>query len=415
MKRLFAFFTTIAMIIAALSLFAFAADSAELKVIYLNSTIGDDANSGQSTADPVATLYQAFARLGDEGGIVCISGDTVLDSWDFENSVDMRFDANGHQIVLPEHTGKVYVTAINDARLKRTAPGAGTGISLGGPVEFYNMTFENTESDYAYNIYAYGHEITMGNGIRVISGENFSQIGVSLYGFAANPEAGLEGSPVINVYSGNYQTIYAGGTAGAGVVYGNPIINMYGGETKQVQCGGAGGIEGNSTANIYQDAVITGKIYARDDRYDGNVYPNATANLYGGVEPGGISSQVAVTRDPLAGVFQDPASNYIFFVPNDIPPTDWQPEESTPTETDPIIPEDTDPITPEDTDPITPTETDPQTPVETNPQTPAQTQKPSAGTEKPADDGGCGSVIASGLAIVAVVSLAGVALAKKKD
>ena len=92
-----------------------------------------------------------------------------------------------------------------------------------------------------------------------------------------------------------------------------------------------------------------------------------------------------------------------------------KPEDSTPTETDPITPEDTDPITPEDTDPITPTETDPQTPVETNPQTPAQTQKPSAGTEKPADDGGCGSVIASGLAIVAVVSLAGVALAKKRD
>ena len=100
---------------------------------------------------------------------------------------------------------------------------------------------------------------------------------------------------------------------------------------------------------------------------------------------------------------------------NEVTLTDPEPPvDSTPTETDPIIPEDTDPVTPEDTAPVTPTETEPQTPVETNPQTPAQTQKPSAGTEKPTDEGGCGSVIASGLAIFAVVSLAGSVLTKKK-
>ena len=94
-------------------------------------------------------------------------------------------------------------------------------------------------------------------------------------------------------------------------------------------------------------------------------------------------------------------------------PADSTPADSTPADSTPSTPADS---TPAESTPSTPADSGTvEAPVDTNPQTPAQTQKPSAGTEKPADDGGCGSVIASGLAIVAVVSLAGVALSKKRD
>ena len=83
----------------------------------------------------------------------------------------------------------------------------------------------------------------------------------------------------------------------------------------------------------------------------------------------------------------------------------------------PVVPDETDPeeTEPEETEPeeTKPEETKPE---ETKPEATEPTQTPSTdapGTEKPAE-GGCGSVVAGGLAILAVVALAGVAL-KKRD
>ena len=93
-------------------------------------------------------------------------------------------------------------------------------------------------------------------------------------------------------------------------------------------------------------------------------------------------------------------------------------------ETDPDVPV-AKPAGPEDTEPeetkpeeTKPEETKPEEtkPEDTKPEGTEPTQTPSTdapGTEKPAE-GGCGSVVAGGLAILAVVALAGVAL-KKRD
>ncbi len=83
-------------------------------------------------------------------------------------------------------------------------------------------------------------------------------------------------------------------------------------------------------------------------------------------------------------------------------------------ETDPVEDTESEPESEPESDPVEdtkPEETDPTTPVETDPVQTPSTEAP--GTEKPAE-GGCGSVVAGGLAILAVVALAGVAL-KKRD
>ena len=85
--------------------------------------------------------------------------------------------------------------------------------------------------------------------------------------------------------------------------------------------------------------------------------------------------------------------------------------DGTDTESDPV--EETKPVEPEQSETIE--ETKPEdTEPEAKPTEPVQTPSTEApGTEKPAE-GGCGSVVAGGLAILAVVALAGVAL-KKRD
>ena len=423
MKKLLSIFVLIT-IIAAMFAVSTSASTEPMKVIYLNGSHANasDDNSGQSTEDPVLTLWMAFTRLGDEGGIICVSGDTAVDDFTQFNSQDSRPDVKAYQLDMPAHTGKVYITSINDAKLKRTwEMGGGTAITFNGPVEIYNVTFENTVVDVAFNIYCMGNEITMGNGVQVIAGEGFSNIGLTIYGFSANSdESGLEGNPVINVYSGSYMSLYAGGTAGAGTLYGNTTINFYGGYSKNVQTGSKGSIIGTTLTNIYPDAVVD-KIYSADPSSPDEKFHGATVYLYGGVEPttGSITDTVTVNRAAVVPPVMMPDSDMIIFEVNNIPPTDWAPEtdplpEETNPETDPI--EDTKPIEseqtpPEESDPITPEETDPITPEETDPvQTPG-TEAP--GTEKPVESG-CGGTVSSALALVAITSLGALAFTKKK-
>ena len=125
-------------------------------------------------------------------------------------------------------------------------------------------------------------------------------------------------------------------------------------------------------------------------------------------EPDGMRSAASVdelTFDPAFGAILEsvPAAMPTW---NEVTPEE-APEVTETEGTDPEVtePEGTNPI--EDTKPE---ETDPATPVETDPVQTPSTDAP--GTEKPAE-GGCGSVVAGGLAILAVVALAGVALKKR--
>ena len=171
-----------------------------------------------------------------------------------------------------------------------------------------------------------------------------------------------------------------------------------------------------------------------------------TLNLFAGRVPMGVEQPTEGFKTVASDIefaFEAAYASILSSIQSNVPTWNTidpnaQPEDSTPADSTPSTPVDSTPAdstpstptdsTPADSTPSTPTDSTPaestpstpadsgtvEAPVDTTPQTPAQTQKPSAGTEKPADDGGCGSIIASGLAIVAVVSLAGVTLLKKR-
>ena len=234
----------------------------------------------------------------------------------------------------------------------------------------------------------------------------------SFGGIAGSP-AGADGpgfiKNAINFGKVEGNDSYAGGIIGATTnVDGGSLTNCFNVSTDISGTKGCGSVLGRGP----KDFVASGCVAIITDTLTEFVGSKVEGLTYGG---DGIARASSSADFELNAAYNEIMSTVPAALPtwNTVEDIDYDPEIHGKPEDS--TPEDTDPITPEDTDPITPTETDPQTPVETKPQTPAQTQKPSAGTEKPADDGGCGSVIASGLAIVAVVSLAGVALAKKKD
>ena len=413
MKKLLSIFTVITIVLSLFTTTIMATDPVtnepaagapgQMKVIYLNSSHpdGKDSNSGTSTADPVVSIVRAFELLGDEGGIVCISGDTIIDHPEY--TYDARTVA-GWQIDCYPHTGKIYVTSINGAKLIKDNEFEGTTFSLGGPVEFYNVTVQN-KFEQNLNFYAYGHELVMGNGI-VYEGNGSDTKGWNIYGFTANSEgyAGADINPDISIYSGTYISVSGAGTKSAGAVRGNSTVNVYGGEIATLKAGGPGGLEGNQVLNLYND-VLPGKI--TDQLVTGSV----TCNLYSysaGVLPTFKDDNSYVINNEI-GVANMPDSDLIIFEVNDTPPAGWTPgTDPVPTETNPI--EETKPVEPEQTDPKS-EETDPITPEETDPvQTPG-TEAP--GTEKPAE-GGCGGTVSSALALVAITSLGAFALTKKK-
>lgn len=386
MKRLL---STVAIITVVLSLFttvAVADDTATdvpMKVIYLNSSHpdGKDSNSGTSTADPVVSIVRAFELLGDGGGIVCISGDTVIDHPEYTS--DAR-TLSGWQIDCYPHTGKIYVTAINGARLIKDNDSVGTTFSLGGPVEFFNLTVQNMHEQ-NLNFYTYGHELVMGNGI-VYEGNGSESKGWHLYGFTANNEsqAGADINPVISVYSGTYKTVNGAGSASAGSVRGNSTINVYGGNITTVKAGGAGRLEGNQVLNIYKTAKVN-KVT------DQSVTGTVTCNLYG-FTPGHLpvfeEDNSYIINNGVGEAYM-PDSDLVTFEINGTPITDL------PLGTDPESTE-----TQSASDQTTP-ETDPEIYPETDPE-----------TEKPTE-GGCGSTVAGRIAILAVISLAGAVLRKR--
>ena len=228
-KKLISILLAIAFVVTSASLMAVSTSaSSDFKVVYLDSTKGNDNNSGATVGKAVATLFAAVDKLRDGGGIIDVVGDTIID--DPNLTQDMR-SATGYQLDMPAHTGKIYITSTNGSKLIKTEPTTGTVISFFGDLEFYNITFESTVSQNT-NIYMYGNEITMGYGVDAIAiAPNYYP---RIFGYSANPEDGLQGNPVINVYSGKYGQVYGAGTAGAKLLTGDITINLYGGTIENV-------------------------------------------------------------------------------------------------------------------------------------------------------------------------------------
>lgn len=289
--------------------------SDQMKVIYLDSTSGkgSDSNSGTSTEDPVVSMVRAFQLLGDEGGIVCLSGDTVIDDPNYTQ--DCR-NVSGWQIECFYHTGKIYVTSINGARLIKNNGDMGTTFSLGGPVEFFNITVENRQ-DQNLNFYAYGHELVMGNGIVYVSTVENTSKGWHIYGYTANNEqgAGADMNPNVSIYSGTYLSVNGAGTASAGAVRGDSTINIYGGNIANVRAGGAGGLNGNQIFNFYNDTIprsvsdreVTGSITC-------NIYNYSTGAMAGTMN--NLAQKYTVNK--LTGPTPIPDSDFLAFRINDL-------------------------------------------------------------------------------------------------
>jgi hypothetical protein len=377
----------------------------DIKVVYLDSAKGSDKNSGATPGKAVATLYAAIDLLGDTGGVIDVVGDTVLD--DPNLTEDMQ-TAAGYQLDMPMQLKKIYITSTNGSKLIKSEPTTGTTISFFGPIEFYNITFKNTQAQ-NLNIYMYCNELTVGFGV---DAEADSQTHCPrLFGFTANPDDGIDGNPVINIFSGNFGNIYGAGSAGAKTVNGNVTINMYGGKADYIYDGGPGNVVGNTTINLYNGATVINKVTK-----SGTVSGTRTLNLYNYTSddesklPFTASDFTTVNKGLTASVPLPSSVNIEFTVATD------DPNETTNTPAVTDAPVTTAPVT---TAPVT---TAPATTAAATTKAPDNTAAPATGTAPAttkagsSDNGGCGGTTAAIPA--ALVMLAGTAygfLKKKKE
>jgi len=381
MKKAISVILAVVFVFTAVTAMTLTSSATDIKVVYLDSTNGNDSSSGLTTGKAVATLYAAFTKLGNDGGIIDVIGNTIMD--DPALTEDMQ-TAAGYQLDMPAHTGKVYITSHNGSKLIKNESSTGTVISFFGPVEIYNITIENTQAQ-NINLYTYCNEFTVGMGVDVIADSQTHCL--RIYGFTANSDSGIEGNPVINIYSGNFGKIYGAGTAGAGQVKGNPIINLYGGVFDSVYEGGAGGVDGNTTINVYKGVEIQSKI-----GLSGETTGTKTANYYNFTlsEESAITCELTINSG-LTGVIPTTDSSIISFSIE----TD-DPNETT------VVPETTEtPVTTEV--PIT-TKAPTTTKIPTTTATPATTNSPAATTKPVAEESGCGK--SEGGIILAVVQAA---------
>ncbi len=314
MKKVISLILTVLIIATSAVVMALSSSAADIKVVYLDSGKGNDKNSGATPGKAVATLYAAIDILGDTGGVINVVGDTIID--DPNLTEDMQ-TAAGYQLDMPMQKEKIYITSTNGSKLIKTNTSTGTVISFFGPIEFYNITFKNTAAQ-NINIYMYCNELTIGFGV---DAEADTQAHCPrLFGFTANPDDGIDGNPLINVFSGNLGAISGAGTAGAKAVNGNVTINLYGGKVDTVNDGGPGNVNGNTTINLYNGVTVVNKIAA-----SGTVSGTRTLNLYNytpadeSALPFTAAEFTAVNKGLSATVPIPPSENVDFTVVTDDP------------------------------------------------------------------------------------------------
>ncbi len=246
MKKLL-FSLVIALTLCLLCLFS---ASASDNVVYLaDGGTGD----GTSADAPVATAAAAYAALGDNGGVIVISGKYTV--------------GNTSVVTLPTHTGEVKITSVFGDVDYRDSGAAlhfnGTSFAaFNGPTVFddLNMTVAGNTA----GIYMNFNDLYIGHGVEILK-NGVAGYYMYLIGGANNktgaPTLAAGDTFNMEIYSGKYHTMspYSRSIANASH-FGTATVTLGGDADVSAFCGGplsTGAKGGTSIVNLEDDASIT--------------------------------------------------------------------------------------------------------------------------------------------------------------
>ena len=171
--------------------------SAAEPIVYLSET-GNDANTGTSISDSVATLSRAYELLGDSGGTIYVSGSVIVDSNAKNGSLNVFEE--------PVHSGKIHLTSLDadaPATLKFEST---THWYLSGELEMDNIQIKLT----ANGVWAARHNhFTVGKNVTMLDSETNYIIllgGCNAGGETVHTTANTH----LTFYSGTFGYIYGG-------------------------------------------------------------------------------------------------------------------------------------------------------------------------------------------------------------
>ena len=240
-------------------------------VVYVDSTVGDDTNSGYLETAPLATIEGAVAKLSDvvSSGAEGATGKVILLS---------SYDLGKAAYTFPAHSFHITYTAkTSDIELIK---GGGTGrtegvIHVNGPSTFEQLTLTLDNENTYGNFCCRGFKTTIGEGVTCKPNAKGKT-----YMLSGGTYSGTSGSTDLTVLSGYWNMIYGGGYNGS--VSGDVKLTVNGASLAgKIMASFTGGVTGNITYDISNVATCNG-IYlgtAQTKSIDGNI----TATIREGV------------------------------------------------------------------------------------------------------------------------------------
>lgn len=398
------------MLILSVALQIFVSASADTTPTVYLSDNGDDENSGQSETAPVKTFERAQEVLGDAGGVILIPD-------------VYTYPATGAYYMAYKKGASYVFRGTRADGSSRFVHGRGN-IAMNNPLTFDNLTYTLTKAN--CTLIAHWNKLVMTETVTMkpynddaTNRSNFPVICGGEWGKSG--QIGQNTDLVLNGGTFNYIVL---GCLNGGEMYGDVTVNI-GGNAKilnRVYCGGSG------LSDVYGDiSVLVSGGEIADLIYAGGINSEETTSAY---VSGNVS--IKVTGGMIKGIcclgsYEGPVDgNILIDLTAYVPATaEWaatriskQTKKTVvylygetipdPTEPDPNDSFDSTPVS----DQPTPT-TDQSTPATND--TPTTTTTPATTNEsKPAKKKGCGSVLGSGVLIVAATLGMGGFLARKK-
>ncbi len=233
-------------------------------VVYLKQNSDGD---GSSPDDPIGKLTSAYYALGDEGGVIVVMGDFVMEN-DFS---------------APAHSGKVTITSeyagvdYSDGGSFSTGT-KGKRYDINGPTVFEHIALSTESGQYLffvanYNPFEIGEGVECSgftgtyvtNSLSILCGENATKAplvsrstdghvtirsgsGILVAGMNRYLSDTHTRNSVIDIYGGEIVTLYGGNINGG--TGGNVTVNIYGGSfTGNLAC--SDGVGGKVELNVY--------------------------------------------------------------------------------------------------------------------------------------------------------------------
>lgn len=206
---------------------AYAADEEYLDVVYLNPVSGNNKNTGASAGEALASLPNAYRKLGPEGGTIVLCGKLTLSS---------------SSLIFPVAKDRhITITGIYGSEdfSKNAIISAAGSITLNGDTTFENLTFTATDPIF---IFCNGNNVTFGEGLdfngsnppTIIGGSDASASGATVsscthYNYTIRIDSGTWNY----VNGGNYRpSSYENGTRYPVGMTGNVSVIINGGTFK---------------------------------------------------------------------------------------------------------------------------------------------------------------------------------------